>query len=523
MRRRVTAFLLAIPLALAGAVVAAPTAAAANTGFRFVDIYAADGTDLKANVVEPTSPGRHPAIVFIASWGLNDIEYVAQANTLADDGYTVVSYTPRGFWGSGGGIDTAGPADIADVSTVIDWTIAHTTADPDRIGAAGVSYGAGISLIASAFDSRIKAVAAMSGWTDLVSSLYGGDTRRPQAVALLQVAATLLGHPSAELDTVLSDYWNNQNIDVVKAFGRIRSAATYLSAINANHPAILMANSYGDSLFPPDQLVDFYAGLTTPKRLELAPGDHAVVEATGLVGLDNHVWTSVHQWMDAYLRGQTTPILSEPPVVLRPTTSGDPEHYSDWAHVNTSTVRYGMGGKDFWSQTGAMGPGSPTGWSTTIYTGADTTAGAGVALLTNAWGALTGTTPTIWLPGVSRVNGAVWVTSSFGGGRSIRGIPALHLSLKSSEPDGTVVAYLYDYDALGNAHLVTHEPASWLGQPTNRAFTLDLRMRATAYTIPAGHSLALVIDTQDPLYLDANSFAAGITFAGPSWLDLPVR
>src|SRR4051794_39688890 len=98
LRRRVTAFLLALPLAIAGTVIAAAPARAATTGFRFVDVYAADGTDLKANVVEPTSPGPHPAIVFIASWGLNDIEYVAQANILAGDGYTVVSYTPRGFW-----------------------------------------------------------------------------------------------------------------------------------------------------------------------------------------------------------------------------------------------------------------------------------------------------------------------------------------------------------------------------------------------------------------------------------------
>jgi predicted acyl esterase len=524
LRHRATAFLLALPLAIAGTVVASsPAAADAITGIRFVDIYAADGTDLKANVVEPTSPGPHPAIVFIASWGLNDIEYVAQAGILAGDGYTVVSYTPRGFWGSGGGIDTAGPKDIADVSAVIDWTLAHTTADPAHIGAAGVSYGAGISLIASAFDPRIKAVAAMSGWSDLVASLYGGDTRRPQAVALLQVAATLLGHPSAELSTVLDDYWSNQNIDVVKAFGRIRSAATYLPAINANHPAVFLANSYGDSLFPPDQLVDFYGGLTTPKHLEFAPGDHVVVEATGLVGLDNHVWTSVTQWFDAYLRGQSTPILTQAPVVLRPTTPGGAEYYRDWAHVNTATTRYGLGGKDWWSQTGALSSGSPTGWSTTVLTGADTSAGAGVALLTNLWGALTGTTPTIWLPGVNRVNGAVWVTSSFSGAQAIRGIPTLHLSLKSTESSGTVVAYLYDCDALGNAHLVTHEPASWLNQPTNHAFTLDLRMRATAYTVPAGHSLALVVDTEDPLYLDANAFAAGVTVSGPSWLDLPIR
>ena len=96
------------------------------------------------------SSGTHPAIVFVNSWGLNDAEYLAQATAFARAGYTVLSYTTRGFWGSGGQIDTAGPQDIADVSAVIDWLLAHTTADPAHIGVAGVSYGAGIGLIASA-------------------------------------------------------------------------------------------------------------------------------------------------------------------------------------------------------------------------------------------------------------------------------------------------------------------------------------------------------------------------------------
>ena len=64
----------------------------------------------------PTTPGPHPALVFISSWGLNDAEYLVQARALAQAGYVVLSYTARGFWGSGGQIDTAGPPDIADTS-----------------------------------------------------------------------------------------------------------------------------------------------------------------------------------------------------------------------------------------------------------------------------------------------------------------------------------------------------------------------------------------------------------------------
>jgi predicted acyl esterase len=520
---RLLATALAIPLLLAAALGAAPPAqaAAATTGFTFVTIPTPDGVDLTANVDQPTTPGLHPAIVFISSWGLNDAEYLAQAGSLAASGYTVVSYTPRGFWGSGGTIQTAGPEDIADVSTVITWMLAHTSADPAHIGAAGVSYGAGISLIASAFDARITAVAAMSGWSDLRSSLYGDQTRRLQAVGLLQGLADLTGRPSPELNAILSDFWNNTNVPAIEAYAQVRSAGTYEAQINANHPAIFMANAFGDSLFPPNQLVDFYNGLTTPKHLEFAPGDHAVVEATGLIGLDNHVWTSVDGWFDHYLRGMGTAVVDAPPVVLRPITAGGPEYYADWAHTATTTTRYGLSGKNFFTQTGSLSSSIPTGWSTTVYTGADTEADGGVALLTNLWGAITDSSPTIWLPTESRVNAAVWTSGSYGGAKNIRGIPRLHVTVKPGSSGGTIVAYLYDLDVLGNAHLITEAPATWLGATPNQATTVDLRLPATAYTVPAGHSLALVVDTTDPLYLDTNPFATPITFTGSSYLDVP--
>jgi len=111
----------------------APAQAAPTTAFRLVDLTARDGAILKANLISPTTPGPHPAIVFISSWGLNDAEYLAQARSLATAGYVVLSYTARGFWGSGGQIETAGPADVADVSAAIDWLDANTTADPARV------------------------------------------------------------------------------------------------------------------------------------------------------------------------------------------------------------------------------------------------------------------------------------------------------------------------------------------------------------------------------------------------------
>jgi len=499
---------------------AVDAASVPTTGFRPVNITARDGVILKANVIAPTTQGLHPAIVFVNSWGLNDAEYLAQAGALARRGYVVLSYTTRGFWGSGGQIDTAGPKDMADMSAAIDWLLANTSTDAAHIGAAGCSYGAGISLLASAFEPRIRAVVAMSGWTDLVQSLYGNDTRRPQAVWLLKVAAQLFGTPSAELTNMINAYFANEDLDPITQWGRIRSAVNYVDKINQNHPAIMMANSYGDSLFAPNQLVDFLAKLTGPKRLELAPGDHVVAEGTGLIGLPNHVWSSATRWFDQYLAGAPTGIDAEPPVVLRRLDSPAVESYPDWAHVTGSTRRFNIGDVRWWDGTGPLSADSvEPNWSRSMWTGTDTTASAGVALLTNGWTALTGVPPIVWLPTVNRFNAGVWVSDPIDEGAAIRGMPKLHLSINCSAPNGTLIAYLYDTDALGTGRLISHAPITWL-EPTN---VLNLKFEATAYNVPAGHRLSLVVDSVDALYLGANQNGTKVDFTGASWIDIPLK
>jgi predicted acyl esterase len=516
----VTASLALVGPSARAADTSAPAAAAATTGFRTVDITARDGVILKANVIAPTTPGKHPAIVFVSSWGLNDAEYLAQAATFARRGFVVLSYTTRGWWGSGGQIDTAGPKDMADMSAALDWLIANTPTDPDHIGAAGCSYGAGISLIASAFEPRLKAVVAMSTWTDLVYSLYGNDTRRPQAMWLLKIAAQLLGRPSPELTWMIDAYFANQDLDPITRWGRARSASTYVDVINRNKPAIMLANGYGDSLFAPNQLVDFFAKLTGPKRLEFAPGDHVVAEGLGLAGLPNHVWDSAYRWFDQYLAGKQTGINTENPVVLRRPGSDAFESYANWSQVAGSTKRLYLGDRRWWDATGPLATDQVTGdWSQEIWTGTDTWANAGVVLLSNGLTALTGVAPTVWLPAINRSDAGVWVSESMPGGAQIRGMPKLRLSINSQQPKGTVIAYLYDTDGLGTGRLISHAPITWL-EPTS---ALDVNWPAMAYDLPAWHRLALVVDTVDPLYIGANQSGTKLAFTSSSWFDVPLR
>ncbi|GKQ35946.1 alpha/beta fold hydrolase [Streptomyces sp. A012304] len=492
----------------------APAAQAATSGIRFVDIAGAGGTVLKANVITPAGADgtrRYPLIVFPTSWGLPQIEYLAQAKRLADSGYVVLTYNVRGFWQSGGEIEVAGPPDVADASEVVDWALANTPADPAHIGMGGVSYGAGISLLAAAHDPRVKAVAALSGWADLIDSIYSGRTQHVQAAGLLDAAGTVTGRPSAELRQVFEDFYSSdltKEADIL-AWGKKRSAATYLDQLNKNAPAVLLANAWGDSIFPPNQYADFYEKLKGPKRLELRPGDHATAEVTGLFGLPNDVWTDTGRWFDRYLKGEANGIDKEPPVQLKPRSSGGYEGYPDWKSVAATSRKIALAG------------------TTTIHTNVDSGANGGLVFLSSILDQAAQLPPVASIPLLPRYWAAVWQSEKYATAQHIRGTATLHTTVTPTKESGTLVAHLYDVGPLGLGKLVSNAPYTFHGRTPGRPFTVDLELFSTAYDVPAGHRLALVVDTVDPLYIEHNPSGARLTFSSPandpSYVSIPLR
>lgn len=475
------------------------TPAHADTpGFHFFDLKAHDGTVLKANYIAPATPGRHPVVIFINSWGVNDYEYLAQAAKLAGRGYFVLSYCTRGLFFSGGTTDIASPKDVDDVSAAIDWASARPDVDPNEVGTAGISYGAGMSLLAAGHDRRIKATAAMSGWTDLAGSLFQNGTRNLPAPAVLLLFGKLIGREDPELDGILSDFYADRNIGHLIDWANVRSAKTYLAGVNSGNSAIFMGNAFGDSIFPPNQLVDFYNGLTRPRKLEFAPGDHATVEGLGLAGLPNQTWDDVTSWFDHYLAGKGNDTGG--PVVLTPHASQTREAYPSWQAVSGHTETYPLS-------------------ATTIRSGTDTTAGAGLFFVSDAIDGFTGTPPEVAMNSVNRRDGAVWQSAPLAAKQQIRGIAHAKLTITPSAPDGTVVAYLYDVDGHGTGKLITHAPYTYRDATGPRQ--VDLALNAAAYDVPAGHHVALVIDTKDSRYIDEDR--AGSTVALTGSLDLPLR
>ncbi|MEU4582214.1 CocE/NonD family hydrolase [Kitasatospora aureofaciens] len=522
-RHRAVSALLVAALGLGAGAVAAPSAVAAQPaagapafgaaasaldGFRLADITAGDGVVLKADVFTPPAgtpgadaQGRYPVVVQPASWGQNDLEYVAQGHRFAAAGYVVVTYTVRGFWGSGGEVDVAGPKDVADISTVIDWALAHTPADPDRVGMVGLSLGGGLTLLGAAFDARIKAVASLSGWADLTDALYSGQTRHTQAATRLATIEGLTGRKSPEFATALDDLFADRDLPEVVKWANVRSPATYLDRINAHGTAVYLANGWSDSFFNPGQMTDFYRQLTVPKRLELRPGDHASQEFTGLLGFSNDTWDGARAWLDHYLKGAGG---SRTGVDLEVRPTGAHEAYPDWSSVGSRTEQLSFGE------------------TSTVRGDRSSGASGGVVLLSGLVDQWLHQPPTALVPLLDRDAAAVRQTGPYRQGLPVRGAVRVRTTVTASAPQGTAVAYLYDTDALGVGRLIAHAPQSWSGRPAGQPFPLDVTLFPTAYDLPAGHRLTLVLGTHDELYGGETPKGSTVTF-GPAEVSLPVR
>ncbi|MGV4927220.1 CocE/NonD family hydrolase (plasmid) [Streptomyces sp. BHT-5-2] len=507
--------------------------ASAAPAFRLVEIPLKDGTVLKADVFTPAAGtpgadrnGRYPLVVQPASWGQNDLEYVAQGRKLAADGYVAVTYTVRGFWGSGGQIDVAGPKDVGDISAVIDWSLAHTPADPDRVGMVGLSLGGGLTLMGAAFDPRVKAVASLSGWADLTDALYSGQTRHLQAAGLLAAVQTPTGRRSPEFARTLSDLYADRDMPRVIQWAHTRSPATYVDRINAHGTAVFLANAWGDSIFNPGQMTSFYRRLTVPKRLELRPGDHATQELTSLLGLPNATWTSARQWLDHYLKGSGSSGGARQGVELEVRSGGEHENYQNWRAVGSRTERLRLGRPDSHG-VGTLGAAGEAGWSRRVAGGIDSGADGGIAELSGTLDQVIGLPPMVVVPLLPRSSAAIWQSAPYAQGLRLRGAARLHTTVTASTPKGSAFAYLYDVNALGVGKLISHAPQSWSGRQPGHAFPLDVTLFPTAYDLPAGHRLALVLDTADPLYGGSTPRGSSVAFGspadGPAELALPVR
>ncbi|WP_405861503.1 hypothetical protein OG361_39445 [Streptomyces sp. NBC_00090] len=538
-------------------------------------IEATDGVRLSAFSLRQLGPGPHPLVVVPAGWTpVGWPLFLWSYLTLARKGYHVLAYTPRGLGIPGlpstseGFIDVAGPKDWADGSAVIDFAVEHLA--PSTIGFLGESYGSGISQLVAAHDGRVSAVVALSTWGNLATSLYDNETRH---IAAVKALIGLTGGPVEDKfdeanQQILADFQADRNLEEVVKWGRLRAPESYLELTNENDTPTFFSNTWHESLFAVNQVLETFEGLRVPKRLNLWIGDHAAPEGAGLIGLEprkvNLPMAEAYAWLDHHLKGESNGVeeweqvsnqvmftyVTEP--VLDPGT-GEPtgenriveaavrENRADWSQVTTGVEVFGLtgdgaGGADglLVPRTGEQAPPEETGWRRAFVAGVDTEATAMDLPLMKTGQEEWGGNPKIYdTRKIDRRHAVAWTTEPLfapegdgQAGRRVRGIPRLRLTVRSTATSAGLVAHLLDVAEDDTARIITHEPLNVYGLTPEQDTTVTWRLQAAAYDVPAGHRLMLVVDSMDPLYGGASitwtQTAVGSPEDEPSFLELPL-
>ncbi|TGK11979.1 CocE/NonD family hydrolase [Leptospira fletcheri] len=468
-----------------------------------IQVTASDGVVLTANIFKPAnlpSGVKVPAVVFVNSWAINKYEYLVPAAKLAKKGYVVLTYNTRGFGTSGGLINTAGPLDRSDLSSILDWLLANAPVDSANIGIGGISYGAGISLLGVSVEPRIKTAVAMSGWGDLKRSLYGNDTPRLVWGLILIASGYFTGHMDPIIAQNFQSLLAHTNIPAVSSWAQDRSPDNFVNQINAAGKPVYMSNNFEDFLFNPNEILDYYSQLTVPKKLDMNEGIHASAEIGGILGLSNYVWTNAYDWFDYWLKGIDNGIMSKPPVTFQKRFNGDRVSFSAWPSPTVSQKTFYLKPRTFFTDGQISTTQNTSNSNTMILSGADTIATTGVPLISDILAAHLDVPVTAPVELVSRINGIVYESDPLPSALNIRGKIFWNGRISSSLGKANLNVYFYDLDSSGIGTLITHGTATIFDAASGEVRSLSVDLNAVAYDLPAGHRIAIAMDTYDPLY-----------------------
>ncbi|MBB1604821.1 CocE/NonD family hydrolase [Variovorax sp. UMC13] len=485
-----------------------------------VTITSFDGTQLAANLFLPRrtrATQKFPTVLMIGSFGApGRIEYVGQQQRLAKDGYVVASYTARGFYLSEGVIGGAGPQDVRDVSSVIDWLLANAPVDPDNIATSGISYGAGLSMLAMARDPRIKTAAALSGWGSMADELYPRGTYNLTWGSLLTLGGKVTGRLSPEWQqntlALMNPDTPQSKIDEILEGFKPSSPSSHVDALNARNAPIFISHNFQDDLFTPNSTLAMFAALTGPKKMVLNPGVHASAEGAGaLLDVDNYPYDQAHRWFDRWLKGIPNGIDTEPKLTMQIKFSEQRESFATWPapELRDQTYYLGPRGLPRFDPACLCGKGDKGSISSSpnsakgsdlIQNFSDTTATSGALPIVSTFGESVNIPVVNSLPSVALASGIRFEAPALERVQKIRGIPKLNLRVTPTQARAQVSAYLYDVDAIGTGVLITHGATTLHWATAGQTLDLPLDFSATAYDVPAGHHIGVVIDTAESLY-----------------------
>ncbi|MEV6297897.1 alpha/beta fold hydrolase [Actinoplanes sp. NPDC051861] len=481
--------------------------------------------------------GKVPAVLLAHGFGGSKNALSSDAESLAERGYAVLTYTARGFGRSGGQIHLDHPDyEVRDARGLIDWLATRPEVRTDaagdpRVGVVGGSYGGALALLLAAQDQRVDAIVPSITWNDL-STAFLPQSAATDAVGVFKKswAGLFFGNGTAATEGALSqaglagggqDQPGNGAgapaldpacgrfaADVCAAYLQMATTGipdqSTLDLLRTSSPAAvldkikaptLLVQGAVDSLFPlseADANARGIAATGTPVRVAWFTGGH-----DGGAGPDSdsdRVKFLTLQWLDHYVAGEGS----------RPSDSFTWSRVAGFSALDRGLVT--------------------NGYSADAYPGIAGTGSTQVSLEGSAQpianppngnpGALSS------LPGIggrlsSLLSGGVAmdVPGQFASFSSaplteaveVAGSPTLRLRVASPTGEAVVFVKLYDVDQNGaatlSAGLVAPVRLTGLPKTIDEATAVTVTLPAIVRRLDAGHTLRVAVATSDQAFL----------------------
>ncbi len=478
---------------LAAALVVAPAAHAdaPPPGSTWTESYIteADGTKLHADVLRPSNlpaDARTPVILSIGPYfnhsgqtgpagPLENTPYTPagaagpsarffdfiEGAKLMERGYTWVQVDLRGFGGSTGCLDWAGPGEQADVKAAVEWAAAQPWST-GKVGMYGKSYDGVTGLIGIAQQPKgLAAVVSQEPVYDLYRYLYSNGVRFENALATPLLYDAIAGTPGAAGDSLAYDtaslndtsrpgcpvlnWLDQQNADHGAAYWKARDL---IAATKGKTTPLFLTQGFIEDNTKPDGTWDLYNGLAGPKRAWFGMWDHVRgddTDADGRLLMGRAGWfDETMRWYDRYLKGDTAPDTD--PADAVETSDGTWRAEASWPPADASAVSTALNAGSYADDAQNNGTGS----------------GAG--------------------------NGIWTISPRLTEDAHFAGVPKVSVDVASAPANANLVADVYDIDSGDNATLISRGTSRLSG-----AGTTGFAMYGDDWRIPAGHRVGVLV------------------------------
>src|SRR3954466_15590112 len=480
-------------LALAAAAVLFPAAANADApppGSKWTQAYIteADGTRLHADVLRPANlpaNARTPVILSIGPY-FNHSGQTGPAGPVAgtpytpageagpsarffdfingaklmEKGYKWVQVDLRGFGGSSGCLDWAGPGEQADVKAAVEWAAGQPWST-GKVGMYGKSYDGVTGLLGIAQQPRgLSAVVSQEPVYDLYRYLYSNRVRFVNSLATPLLYDAIAGTPGTTGDTLaynlnglndttrpgcpILNWLDQQDENHGSAYWRKRDL---ISLTRGRTTPLFLTQGFIEDNTKPDGTWDLYDGLAGPKRAWFGMWDHVRgndTDGNGRLLEGRAGWfDEVMRFFDRHVKSAT---VADDPANAVQTSDGTWRSEPSWPPADSSGVDAALNGGSYSDDAQNNGTGS----------------GAGTG---------------IWTVSPRLTHDAHFA-----------GVPKVTVDVADVPENANLVVDVYDIDSGRNATLISRGAYLLSG---NELASFDLY--GDDWRIPAGHRVGVLI------------------------------